>query len=264
MSLRRLALALLMVAASVGAAERRARAFGCNGVSYVGVMWANRGTGFVPVGGEVLMFAHDGDCRSRVSVAFEELAVSAARRVDGPYEPTAIRKEGKLFGWRPPSEGPWFLRVERVQQGSGPKRSPGTAVVIAYPPKDVMRVQLVLDGAGEPPRLLGLFPVLGPEVERLAAAGAFEQWAMPHLAFKTPAGSRTVAAQIPRGRYRAGEARVLVWKLNDRKDPPSSTLVDEPRKALRSAPFQLTSGGEVRLQLLPQTTSAASGSNVVR
>jgi len=266
MSIRRFALALLTVAVStVAAAERPAHAYGCGDIAYnyIGVMWAGSGSGFVPVGGEALMVAHDGDCKVRHSVAPDELVVSAARKVDGPYEPTAIRKAGKLFAWRPPSAGIWFLRVERDQHGSR-HASPGTAVVVAYAPSDVMRVQLVLGGSSLPPGLLGLFPVLGPEVDRLKITGGFEQWATPHLVFKIAPGSRTVAVQAPRGNYRAGQARSLVWTLGDRQSPPSSTLIDEPRKGLRSAPFEIKSSGEVRLELQPQTTSAASGSNVVR
>jgi hypothetical protein len=266
MSTRRFALALLTMTVSAVVAERRAHAYGCNDFfhAYIGVMWAGTGSGYVPVGGDAVMFAHDGDCKVRFSVPPDEVVVSAARKVDGPYEPTAIQKMGKLFAWRPPSEGLWFLRIERVTpRGSGPK-SPGTAVVVAYPPNDMVHVKLTLDGSSEPPGLLGLFPVLGPEVERLSATGAFEQWAKPHLVLKRSAGSRTIAARIPRGTYRAGEARRLTWKLDDRQSSPTSILVDEPRKGLRSAPFDVKSDGEVRLELQLQTTSAASGSNVVR
>jgi len=218
---------------------------------YIDVQWTTSRTGIVPVRQPAVMVAIESDCNDRFAVPATELRVAASRTLAGKFRPVAIERRGKLFAWRPPGPGVWFLRVGRSSESSesSDDRSPmdGGAIVVVYEPVDQVRARFEISRGG--PRSgdgVVLQPVLDLEADDGPSARVI--WREPFLFLPYPAAGLTVAKQLPRGRYLA------------REGVPENDSADEARGAPRRVDFfarsdakrgtvEITSSGDVPLEL---------------
>ena len=215
---------------------------------YIDVQWTTSRTGIVPVGQPAVMVAIESDCNDRFAVPATELRVAASRTLSGKFRPVAIERRGKLFAWRPPGPGVWFLRVGRSSESSD-DRSPmdGGAIVVAYEPADQVRARFEIARGG--PRNgdgVVLQPVLDLDADDGPSARVI--WREPFLFLPYPAAGLTVEKQLPRGRYVAREGVPENGSADDARGAPRR--VDFfARSDAKSGTVEITSSGAVPLEL---------------